>query len=136
MLVFLNSFSRQLNFSTFRLISLELCSNLYDLSANSIKTIQYFTIYLSFGLDSFLEVHVSVPILVAETRIRTRLVEHISSYYVFVCFYPGRRIRFVDGSYTERRNTALYNEITGRFSALGIHMRCFIVQPGYYRTLV
>ncbi len=40
-------------------------------------------LYLTFGLDSFLQVHASVPIPVIETRIRLRLVEHISGYYVF-----------------------------------------------------
>jgi hypothetical protein len=41
-------------------IFLELCSNLYDLSANGIKAIQHFTIYLNSGLDSFLEIQASI----------------------------------------------------------------------------
>ncbi len=51
--------------------------------ANGIKVIQDFTIYLNFGLDSFLEVHAPVPIPMVEIGIRIRLVEHISSYYLF-----------------------------------------------------
>ncbi len=80
---FFNLFSRRPNLTTFRLIFLELCSHLNDLPANGIKNIQYFTVYLSFGLDIFIEVQVSLPSAVAETGIRNRLVEFISSYYVF-----------------------------------------------------
>jgi hypothetical protein len=56
---------------------LELCSNLYDLPANGIKAIQDFTIYLTFSLDSFLEVHVSVPIPLVE---RISAVSHIPQF--------------------------------------------------------
>jgi hypothetical protein len=69
--------------SIFRLIFLELCSNLCDLLANGIKAIQDFPIYLTFGLESFLEIHASVSIPVVENGVMIRLVEHISSYYLF-----------------------------------------------------